>query len=118
MAAATAFDPDRLEALAADGLRAAREADTAGVAVALARRAGLLEALSRMDPGQQPGMDADRIRAALERVQAVDAETERLLREHSGRIREELREIGRGRRGLSGYGGRAPGTGSRIDERG
>lgn len=114
MAATTRFDPDRLEALAADGLRAAREADTAGVAVALARRAGLLEALSRTDPGA----DAGRIRAALERVQAVDAETERLLREHAERVREELREIGRGRRGLSGYVPRAPGGASRIDERG
>lgn len=114
MRAATAFDPDRLEALAADGLRAAREADTAGVAVALARRASLLDALSRLDPGP----DAERIRAALERVQALDAETERLLREHAAVIREELRAIGRGRRGLSGYAGRGPGAGSRIDERG
>ena len=114
MAAPRAFDPVRLETLAHEGRRAAENGDTTAVASALAEREVLLRALA----APPPASDVERIRAALATVQAVDADTERLLRAESEALRAELRALGEGRRGLAGYAGCRMGAGSRIDERG
>jgi hypothetical protein len=105
-------DPDRVEELAVVARRAAAAGDAAAVRAALEERAARIRALPAGGPG------AARALAALERARSIDAETEALLRTRLAGLGRDLRALGLGRRGLSGYAGSAGRAGSRIDERG
>lgn len=114
MHAPAVFDPERLEQLSRALMRAAEAGEHEEARAVLDQRQELLGMLETLPDD----MDRERVRTALETMQSLDARTESLLRARSDALREDLRALGAGRRGLAGYAGRRSGAGSRIDERG
>jgi hypothetical protein len=102
----------RFRDLAEEFRRAARSGDAEGMGAILAERRALLGTLTG-------GGGSDPARAAaLREILDLDRESEAILERRRGEIRDELLALGRGKRGLHGYGAGTAGASKWIDERG